>query len=436
MTDTNITAPDTEEKPLPCGLTPTQKQAWDSTCSMMVWTCPGFQHLWYKLLNNHNGEYTALMTKGVPIAATDAKNILINPDTFFEFDLRERTFIMAHEIVHNVYGDVELLHRCIAAGKVPMEDGTSLPFRNDVMQKAMDLRINALLIKSRIGKAPKEGHFDDTMDGSEGVLDVYRRVYEDDAPGGEGGEDGPGNNPGGFDNLMKPGQSVGQNPQQAAQQRNQQQWQVEVAAAQILEHNRSQGKMAAALKRMFEKILEPEIDWRSHIQTLINRITGSGGWNWKQPDEWWTPHEFFSPRRSGRGAGWIVIWGDTSGSRSDQELASTIGELKGILEDVNPARVTLIWCDADIVDGSIVELGSASELHDLKPVGGGGTSVKPVYDWMASQMDEPDLFIGFTDGYVDFPSSPKCPVIWASSTDEIMYPYGQVVRVNKRPSAA
>lgn len=420
------------EKPLPCGLTPTQKQAWESTCSMMVWTCPGFQHLWYKLLNNHNGDYTAVMTKSVPIAATDAKNILVNPDKFFEFDLRERTFIMAHEIVHNVYGDVELLHRCHTAGSVPMNDGTSLPFHNHIMQRAMDLRINALLIKSRIGKPPKEGHFDDAMDGSESVLDVYQKVYEAEKPG-DGQGDEQGDNPGGFDNLMKPGQSTGQSPQQAAQQRNQQQWQVEVAAAQIIEQNRSQGKMAAALKRMFETILEPEIDWRAHIQTLINRITGSGGWNWKQPDEWWTPHEFFSPRRSGRGAGWIVIWGDTSGSRSDTEVASNIAELKGMLEDVNPARLTMIWCDAEIEDGSIVELRDASELHDLKPVGGGGTSVQPVYDWMAKQQDEPDLFIGFTDGYVGFPPAPKCPVIWASSTDN-KYPYGSVVRVNKHAS--
>lgn len=423
---------DEPDKILPCGLTPQQKEKWDSTCSMMVWTCPGFAHLWYKLLHNHNGDHVALMTEAVPIAATDGKNILINPKKFFDFSLPERTFIMGHEIIHNVYDDVNLLHRCNASGRVPMNDGTSLPFCNDVMQKAMDLRINALLVKSKIGRPPKEGHFDDKMTGEESVLDVYKKIYEEQPDDNEGDQPSSGDNPGGFDNVMKPGASTGQSPQQAVQQRNAQQWATELAAAQIIEAQRSQGKMAASLKRMFEKLLEPEVDWRAHIQTLINRITGSGGWNWQQPDEWWAPHEFFSPRRSGRGAGWIVIWGDTSGSRSDQEIASNIAELKGMMEDVNPQRITLIWCDADIVDGSIIELQDPSELHDLKPVGGGGTSVQPVYDWMRQQIGEPDLFIGFTDGFLSFSTPPACPVIWASSTDQ-PYPYGQVVRVNRRP---
>lgn len=434
MTD-QVPATPQGEKVLDCGLTPQQKEKWESTCSMMVWTCPGFAHLWYKLLNNHNGDYTAVMTKQVPIAATDAKNILINPDKFFDYSLPERTFIMGHEIVHNVYGDVELLHRCHNAGIVPMNDGSkSLPFREDIMQKAMDLRINALLIKSKIGKPPKEGHFDPKMTGEESVLDVYKKVYEEECPDGDDGQ-GPGGNPGGFDNVMKPGQSTGQNPQSAAQQRNPQQWQVEIAAAQIIEAQKSQGKMAGALKRMFEKLLEPEVDWKQHIQTLINRITGSGGWNWKQPDEWWTPHEFFSPRRSGKGAGWIVIWGDTSGSRGNDEIASNMAELAGILEDVNPARLTVLWCDAQI--DFIDEIKDPADLAHIQArgvSGGGGTSQEPVFDWIAQQPDQPDLYIGFTDGFVDFPpTAPKYPVIWASSTDKA-YPFGQVVRVNKRPT--
>lgn len=436
----------TEERPaiLPCGLTAAQKAAWDSTCSMMVWTCPGFQHLWYKLLNNHSGEYTALMTKDVPIAATDGKNVMVNPDTFFEYDLRGRTFIMGHEIIHNVYDDVNLLHLCRTRGSVPMNDGKDLPFREDTMQKAMDLRINALLVKSKIGAPPKDkagnivGHFDDKMTGEESVLDVYKKVYEEEPDGGDGqGPGGPGNNPGGFDNVQAPGNSTGQTPQQAAQQRNQQQWTTEIAAAAIIEANRSQGKMAGALKRMFEKLLEPEVDWRDHIQTLINRVTGSGGWNWQQPDEHVVIHDYFAPKRTGKGAGWIVIWGDTSGSRSDTEVASNIAELAGMIEDVNPARLTMIWCDADIEEGSVVELDESSDLRTLTPVGGGGTSVQPVFDWINDQGEQPDLFIGFTDGYVDFPTPPRgVPVIWASSTDEVAYPYGEVVRVNKRPTRA
>lgn len=421
-------------------LTPHQETQWADTMSMMGWTAPGFRHIWYKLLaTTHNAggsKHVPVMSREVPIAATDGKNVIINPDRFFEFSLPERVFIAAHEVIHNVYDDVNLLHRCVSTGKVPMHDGTSLPFDNDTMQKAMDARINALLMESKIGRAPKVGHFDKDFKGNDSALDIYRKYYADKFPDGEGG-DAQGDNPGGFDNVMKPGQSTGQNPGQASAQRNPQQWAVEVAAAQTIEHIRSQGKMAAALKRMFQQILEPEISWLDHIETLINRTVGSGGYNWKEPDPWAVVHDYFSPKKTGKGAGWIACWGDTSGSRSDQELCSNMAELAGILEDVNPARLTILWCDASI--DYIDELADPADLAHIQArgtAGGGGTSMQPVLDWIAEQMDgPPDLFIGFTDGYVSFPDRPPpYPVIWASSTDH-QYPFGQTVRVNKMPKA-
>ena len=422
-------------------LTHEQMKKWEDTMSMMVWTAPGFQHILYKLLNAQNnagGKHVAIMSEDCPIAMTDGKNIIVNPKHYFDdFSLPERVFVMGHEIVHNVYGDVELLHRCVSTGQVPMNDGGTKPFDNNTMQKAMDARINALLLESRIGKAPKVGHFDKDVKGADSVLDIYKKYYEDQFPDGEGGNE-QGNNPGGFDSLMAPGAATGQNPQQAAQQRNPQQWAVEIAAAQTIEQARSQGKMAGALKRMFQQILEPEVPWLDHIETLINRATGGGGYDWTQPNIWLggtaSGDQYFCPNETGRGAGWIVIWGDTSGSRSDQELTSNMAELAGIMEDVNPQRLTVIWCDADI--DYIDELDDPSDLGRVQArgvAGGGGTSYEPVLEWIRSQPDQPELFIGFTDGHVSFPDREhEFPTIWASSTDQ-PYPFGQVVRVNKIP---
>lgn len=414
-------------------ITAEQKKKWEDTMSMMMWTAPGFQHILYKLLNaqgNTPSDYVAIMSEDAGIACTDGKNIIVNPERFFgEFSLPERVFITAHEIVHNVYGDVELLHRVQQNGKVPMNDGTSRPFNNDKLQKAMDARINALLIESRIGKAPKEGHFDKDVKANDSVLDVYKKYYDDDPDSDDTG----GQNPGGFDNLTKPGAATGQNPGQAAGQRNPQQWAVEIAAAQTIEQAKSQGKMAGAMKRMFQQLLEPEVPWIDHIETLINRQVGDGGIDWTQPDPWFGAFDFFVPASTGKGAGWIVVWGDTSGSRSDVELGSNMAELAGIMEAVNPARLTVLWCDAEV--SFIDELEDPVDLAKVQARGtggGGGTSYKPVSDWIAAQgPDMPDLFIGFTDGYVSFPKrAPKFPVIWASSTDKT-YPFGQVVRVNK-----
>src|SRR4029077_12504490 len=78
----------------PCELTPEQKRKWEDTSTMMGWTCPAFRHIWYKLLDNNSGSYTAVVTEAAGIAATDGKNILIAPSKFFGFSLAGGVFCM------------------------------------------------------------------------------------------------------------------------------------------------------------------------------------------------------------------------------------------------------------------------------------------------------------------------------------------------------
>lgn len=409
----------------PIGLTPQQTSMWQDTMSLMAWTCPGFRHLFYKLLSNNDGLYGAVPTKGVPVAATDARNILINPDEFFKYTLRQRVFIVGHEIVHNVYGDVEFLNQCNRSGCVPMHDGSTLPFRNQTMQKAMDFRINALLKESNIGEPPKECLLDDTIArANEGVIDVYKKVYEDEENGGQ--KTGPYG--GGFDLVLSPGKSNG-TPNQS---RNSQQWGVELAAAQVLESMKNQGKGSGALNRMFEQMLNPVVPWTEHIRGIFNRKVGSGSYNWKRPDRRFIVRDIHMPSRSGNGAGWIVCWGDTSGSIGQDELCKYLAELGSIVEDCAPQRITVVWCDADI--HKIDEIEEASDLETIKHAGtgggGGGTDCTPVFDWIAEHTEKPEVFIGFTDGYVDFPpQEPDYLCIWAMTTDKEA-PFGDTVHIN------
>ena len=406
------------------GLTPKQTAAWQDTMSLMAWTCPGFRHLFYKLLTNNNGQYGAVPTKGVPVAATDARNILINPDTFFAMSLKERVFVMGHEIVHNVYGDVEFLKRCAKATTVPMEDGTTLPFVEDYMQRAMDFRINALLQESNIGTPPKGVLLDpEIAKANDGVCGVYKKVYEDQE--NNGGQKTGGK---GFDWVLAPGTSNGT----GNQPRNPQQWGVELAAAQVLESMKSQGRGSAALQRMFDQMLNPTVPWTDHIQGIFNRKVGSGSYDFRRGERRWKSYDLHIPSKSGNGAGWCVVWGDTSGSIGNDELAKYLAELTSIVEDCMPSRLTVIWCDAEIK--RIDEVEEASDLDKIRydgAPGGGGTEVDPVFAWIAEHTEMPEVFIGFTDGYVTFPDqAPPIPVIiWAMTTSEDA-PWGDVVRIN------
>lgn len=435
---------DTANEQIACDkLTTDQTKQWDDTSAMIQWAAPGFRHIWYKLLVQNGNEYNAVMTRKVPVAACDGQNILINPDTFFRkpdgsggYVLRERTFIGAHEILHAIFDDCSLLHRCIKSGTVPMNDGSTLPFVNETMQIAMDLRNNALLIESKIGLCPKDacvggkevaGTMMPTVTGNESVLDIYKSVYQEFEK--NGGQPGDGSV---IIDVMQPGSSTGQTPQQAMGQRNPQRWAIELQSAQTLQE-RHQGKLPGGLQRMFQQLLEPEVYWLDYIETLIQRHTGSGGRDWREPDPWFIGRDIYLPKKTGFGAGWIVVWGDTSGSRGDDELASNMSELSAIIEDINPKRLTVLWCDAsvDYVD-EIEDPADLANIQARGTGGGGGTSFQPVLDWIGEQGETPELFIGFTDGYVSYPDQePPFPTIWASSTD-YDYPYGQKVRVNKR----
>lgn len=422
-------------------LTPTQEKQWDDTMSLMQWTCPGFRHLWYKLLaeRNNNGQtkYAGIFTKEIGNACTDGKNIMFNPDWFFALSLPERLYVCGHEVLHNVYRDVEFLHACATSGEVPMNDGKPLPFDMETMQQAMDYRINALLDVS--GSAGKPlgtrvkncGNYDPETSANDALLDVYKRHYKkkpDNQGSGQGGGQGSGDQ--GFDSLAKPGASTGQQPDQAAAQRNDQQWRVELDAARTLDQMRHQGKSPGALQRLYDEILSPEVDWRDHIRAELTRHIGTGTKNWMKPDRRFVDEDIYLPSPAGYGAGWIVVYGDTSGSIAREEITSYIAELSGILADVRPRRLTILWGDTQVAH--IDEVAEVDDLRHVKPKGGGGSDSRPMFDWVAENRDEqPECFIGFTDGMINFPQrAPHYHVIWCSVCDA-KYPFGEVVRIRK-----
>jgi predicted metal-dependent peptidase len=145
------------------------------------------------------------------------------------------------------------------------------------------------------------------------------------------------------------------------------------------------------------------------------------------------PEPIFAPGRAGRGAGTVVIGADTSGSMGEAEIALYFAEMFGILEDVRPKRLVVMWCDAAV--GRVDEVEDASELLTLRgkgAPGGGGTDFRPVFDEIKKLGIEPDCLVFFTDGYGTFPAATEAtyPVLWGSvACKPEHYPFGDVVQL-------
>lgn len=415
----------------PSALTSVQRRDWDTTRLALLWKCPAFTHILYTMMDH--GDDIALFTSEVPIAATDGSTLLLNPETFFKYSLSERIFIVAHEIMHCVLDHCGQGYKMRMRGEVPFTDGTKLPYDHQLMNVATDLVINDTLIQSDVGAYNSNWLHDPSVaTHKDAWVDVYRKIYQQ----GNGGKKGQQ----GFDEHLDPGASDGKDAHGAATERNAQEWATAVAAGAAVA--RAQGKLPAGspLSDFFDKVLQPEVSWAEKIEGFFARKVGSGSYDWRRADRRLIMRDIFAPGRSGRGAGTVVVAIDTSGSiYADPTLLKRFFvEMTGILDEVKPRRLLVMWIDAAV--HAVDEVEEASDLASLKPKGGGGTDFRPAFDWIAKENLEPDALVYLTDGYGSFPDrAPTYPTLWGNITAGLKpshYPFGEVVDVPVAKKAA
>lgn len=411
-------------------LTATQEKQWDDTRVALLWHCPAFAHIFYTMMDKAGSKHIALFTdcEEIPIAATDGTNLIIRPETYFKLSLSERLFVAAHEIMHCILNHCNMGYMWQQRGKIAYEDGTELEYNGELMNVAMDLVINDILIESNVGKFVEGGcHDKNIATAKDSCTTAYRKLFDEKKHGGGGKNHGKG-----FDAHLAPGSSTGQDSQQAVNGRSQSQWDMAVREAQNTA--RLQGKLPAGLDRVLGEILDPKVDWRDKIEALFARKAGSGSWDFKRADRRLITRDIYAPSRSGFGCGPVVVGVDTSGSIGTKELDMFMAEMAGILEDCIPEQLFIVWCDAEI--GRVDEAEEVTDLYSIRAKGapgGGGTSFIPVFDWIAEQGIQPSALVYMTDGMGSFPSTePNYPVIWANIYEGAKYPWGDVVDIPKQ----
>jgi len=431
-----------------------QQATWEQCRAGMLWSAPACSHIFYTLMNPRGGNAIAYFTDQVPIAATDGVNLFLNPARAFlsTYSLGNRVFMCAHEIFHCVLNHPAMMLQLGKRGYVIFSDGTQLPFYPEIMNIAMDYVINDLLIKSGIGTYNKEWLHDPTMGLAEdSVVDVYQKLFKSGKVKFVNAKDpskpcnakaGPGKGDQvkdidtrgqkSFDELLEPGTGEGLTPEEGAEQRNEQEWQTGVAAARAPAE--AQGKLPAALKRLFSELLEPQVDWREKIRALFFRSVGEDIYSWQRLNRRLITRGIGAPGRLGNSCGTIVVGGDTSGSINDATVNMFLAEIAGILDECQPEQLILLWCDAKVHRADYLEdTGDLNKVrHDGAP-GGGGTDFRPVFDWIDKEGVEPDALIYLTDLLGSFPQrKPAYPVIWGSILKEQKAPFGETIFIPKQ----
>lgn len=350
----------------------------------------------------------------VKTACTDGKVIRWNGPWFDSLKQEERTTVLCHEVMHNLYG-----HCWRAPAGADHEDWNiacdhAVNLQLDEFSKQVTGRGLADPFPFPPGACVKDPVFSGVAEEA-----IYSRIHrpKPPAPGG-GGAPGQGGSP-------APGQFgqveialPGSKPDKATQEK----W--EAVLVQSCAIAKSKGKLPGGMERLVKELLEPAVPWWILLRQWLAE-QASDDWNWMKPNLQFGDSGFILPSLESEKIGAIVFATDTSGSIDADALAHFQSEKQNCLDELRPAKLVDIYCDSAI--HKVKEYGPG-ETIDRDAPGGGGTSFCPVFE-LANNLDPaPKCLVYLTDLYGDFPDkAPDYPVLWITWNDQVA-PFGVTVR--------
>ena len=340
----------------------------------------------------------------VPTAGMSATGqIMLNPEWVEPLTVKNIMFLLAHEAMHYMLSHaLRRQHRDHRAWNV-----------------ACDKVINDTLIDARVGTFIDGGVT--LEDARFGASEQFYDENDDDMGEGGIGED--------------VGDVVDDNGQPLDDATVQQlQAQAKIEAIQNAKLAKQTGKLPESIERLVDEMVNVVTPWHEKLERFMSAKVRDG-YSWNRPNRrfvgqgMYLPGYDYVPRM-----GEVVIAVDTSGSLDSKELALFSGHINRIVDTCTPEKITVLYCDYAI--GGTTEYTPDDLPIVLKPVGGGGTSFKPVFKWLDSYDGEVECLIYFTDGWGDQNELDQLSItgsidtVWVT-TDREDFPFGEVITFNE-----
>jgi len=194
------------------------------------------------------------------------------------------------------------------------------------------------------------------------------------------------------------------------------------------------GKFGIKLPRELAEVLEPKVDWRALFAEFVtSTVKGNEEATWRRFSRKRVADDYYLPATHKERPTEIIVAIDTSGSIDQKQVSEFAAEVAAICEGSCPDRVRVLWWDTEVHSEQVFTESQYNSIRSLlKPMGGGGTRVGCVSDYIAAKGYSPDCLTVFTDGYVEH--APQwhltCPTLWlVTSNTSFKPPHGQAVRV-------
>ena len=347
----------------------------------------------------------------IPTMFINSKAIKYNPDFVDGLSMYELIGCLAHEILH------------VAGGHPWRENDRD----HTLFSMAGDYVINDILLTDKFS-LPAGCLYDKRFSGMsvEEVYTVLKKEKEEQQKEEQQKDDNSGDDNSGDDKNKNT--DIGgcgdyeSETDSIESKENEIQWKQIISQAHLL----SKGSIPAGLDRMIQSFINPETPWSVLLRDFVSR-TAKNDYTWTRPNTRYSRLKFILPSLISDELPKIVIGIDTSGSISQELLDLFAAEVSSIFNDYD-ATIEVIYCDY-VIHG--IETYTKSDLPlKLSPKGGGGTSFRPVFDYIENSGDIPACLIYFTDLCGSFPEKePDYPVLWISTSGLDRVPFGDVIKI-------
>ena len=196
------------------------------------------------------------------------------------------------------------------------------------------------------------------------------------------------------------------------------------------------GKFGVDIPRIIKDEMEPEITWDGVLDDFWAGIMrGVDEFTYRRLNRRRLADDLYMPSPYSETVGRMVIAIDTSCSIGEKQLNRVAARVADLCELYPPESVLVLWWDTRVHGEQRFEAGQYHDIAKLmKPLGGGGTRVSCVSEYMNERHIDADGVIVFTDGYVehDVKWDVACPTLWlVTRSSEFKPPHGRKVMVKE-----
>jgi len=336
--------------------------------------------------------------------STDGKKIYYSPNFFSKLMVKEVKAVMAHEILHCVFG-----HHTRRGNR---------DFK--IWNRACDLAINPLLIEYGF-ELPSGALIEPSLKGL-CAEEIYNLIMRDSNGLGKYKNESMGEDCGGLGTVKDAADDEGNPASEIEKSHQETEW--KIAATKAANFATKAGNLPAGIKRLVEEHISPKLPWEDILYRFID-TNSFNDFSWVPPSRRHMSAGFYFPSVRSKELSNLYFGCDASGSVRNVELGMIHSSLNYIV-DCFRCSTKVMWFDTKVHNVQDFDYG---EIIKLEPKGGGGTDFKAPFKYMEDKGIIPNVLLMFTDMECSsYPPIPNFPVLWITWKKNYQKPpFGEVI---------